>query len=136
MIPDHHRPWAALRDQPRVEQGQQDVASGDAGDGHRGHDPLPPHGATPRAVTAPLDRLRRGGALAAGGPRIVACPGLMAPGLSKQAHVFGGDLVQDVANVHAVLWAVGALWRDGAARVFGEASCAGAGGDSWWGACR
>jgi hypothetical protein len=133
MIPDHHRPWAAWRDQPRVENGQQDVASGAAGDGHRGHDPLPPHGATPRDVMAPLDRLRRGGALAAGGLRIIAGPGLMAPGLSKQAPVVGGDLWQEVANVHAVLWAVGALWRDGAARFVGEASGAGAGGDSWWG---
>jgi hypothetical protein len=84
-------------------------------------------------VMAPLDRLRRGGALAAGGPRRVAGPGLMAPGLSKQAPVVGGDLGQEVANVHAVLWAVGALWRDGAARFVGEASGAGAGGDSWWG---
>jgi hypothetical protein len=116
-----------------VENGQQDVASGDACDGHRGHDPLPPHGATPRAVTAPLDRLRRGGALAAGGPRIVACPGLMAPGLSKKAHVFGGDLWQAVANVHALLSAVGALLRDGAERFVCEASGACAGADSWWG---
>jgi hypothetical protein len=62
MIPDDHRPWAELRDQPRAEKGQQDVAIGDAFDGHGGHDPVKPPGPKPRDVTAPLDGLRGVGA--------------------------------------------------------------------------
>ena len=122
MIPDAHLPGAELRDQHLVEKGQTDGASGDACDGPSGHHSLPPQGAKPREVTAPMDRLRRVGALAPGGTRLGACPGLLAPGLVKKEPVVGGYLVQDVEQGHALLLHGGALWRDGAERCFGEAS--------------
>jgi len=71
---------------------------------------------------APIDRLRRVGALATGGTRIVAGHGLMAPGLIKKEQVFGGYLLQDVEKVNALLLDVGALLLDGAERFFCEAS--------------
>jgi hypothetical protein len=122
MSHDDHRPWAELRDQHLVEKGPKAVALGAAFDGHRGPHALPPQGAQPRAVPAPIDRLRRVGALAPGGTRLVTCQGRMAPGLVKKAPGFGGYLWQDVAKVNAWVLKVGALLRDGVERVFGEAS--------------
>jgi hypothetical protein len=136
MLQDAHLPWAALRAQHLVETGPKDVALGAAVTGHRGHHALPPQGAKPREVTAPMARLRRVGALAPGGARLAACHGLRAPGLIKTEPIGGGDLPPDVANVHALGLAVGALWLDGAARLFGQASGAGAAADSGWGDCR
>jgi hypothetical protein len=122
MMHDDHLPWAELRDQYLVEKGQKDVVISEAFDGHRGHDPVQPQGAKHRDVTAPIDGLRRVGTLATGGTRIVACHGLMAPGLIKEEHVFGGYLWQDVEKVSALLLDVGTLLLDGAECFFGEVS--------------
>ena len=122
IIHDDHLPWAELRDQHLAEKGQKDVAIGEAFDGHGGHDPVKPQGTKHRDVPAPIDGLRRMGALAAGGACIIACQGLMAPGLIKKDQGVGGHLLQGVEKVKALLWDVRSLLLDGAERFFCEAS--------------
>ena len=73
-------------------------------------------------MTAPIDGLRRVGALAAGGACIAACHGLMAPGLVKQDQVVGGHLLQGGEKVKAWLLDVRSLLLDGAERFCCEAS--------------